>query len=88
MADATVDCWGRSISYLGDRFYTVQSGRPPTATAYGVTDAVGLFGGEIFTCARLRDGGAKCWGVNGSGELGAPVYLSWVVRPVTVSGLS
>src|SRR5262249_2915630 len=29
-----------------------------------------LAGGNFFTCALLDDGTAKCWGANGSGQLG------------------
>jgi Regulator of chromosome condensation (RCC1) repeat len=41
-------------------------------TCAGTPCAVQLVAGESHFCARMSDGTVRCWGKNGSGELGAP----------------
>ena len=43
---------------------TVMDGTSPLADVAQVTV------GSLFACARLRDGTARCWGTNASGQLG------------------
>jgi len=43
--------------------------------------------GATFTCARGRESGAFCWGLNNSGQLGDGTTTSHSV-PVPVKGLS
>jgi alpha-tubulin suppressor-like RCC1 family protein len=45
-------------------------------------------GGLDFTCARLADATAKCWGFNQFGQLGAGNSGNSSNKPVAVSGLS
>src|SRR6185369_16808419 len=57
----------------------------------GVTGAVGVAAGYGHTCALLRTGQVKCWGLGGAGQLGNPSAFgpapSIVLEPVTVTGL-
>jgi alpha-tubulin suppressor-like RCC1 family protein len=76
--DGSVKCWGLNDSgqlglgdtqargdgpgEMGASLLAVDLG--PGRTALQVT------AGGVFTCARLDDGGVKCWGGNGAGQLG------------------
>jgi len=80
--DATVKCWGSNeygqlglgdtdgrgdgAGEMGDNLTAVDLGAGRTAVA--------IAAGQEHTCALLDDATVKCWGVNGSGQLGsAPV---------------
>lgn len=82
-----VRCWGENgHGELGDG--SLAKSYTPTKVV-GITDAVSIAVGYIFSCAALASGGVKCWGWNASGSLGlgntnAGSYTS----PVTVLGLS
>jgi len=89
IADGTVDCWGgdNTLGQLGDgttaeRFLPVKVG--------GVADAVQVSAGGDHACARIADGTLRCWGWNGSGELGnGTVATAFTATPaVTVLGIS
>lgn len=76
--DGTVKCWGYNADgelglgdaqprgylpgQMGDALAPVDLGAGRTATA--------LAAGSGHTCALLDDGSVKCWGANGSGQLG------------------
>ena len=76
--DGSVKCWGAgtsgvlgqgdgtnrgaSLADLGDALLPVPLGTGRTATAVAV--------GSTFACAVLDDGSVRCWGENGSGQLG------------------
>jgi alpha-tubulin suppressor-like RCC1 family protein len=74
LTDGTARCWGyNSNGQLGDGTTTNRSlpvvvkngaGTAPLANVTQITAAV------IFTCARISDGTARCWGSNGNGVLG------------------
>lgn len=69
-AGGAVACWG--YNYLGQ--LGVGSTRPTSTNrplaVRGLTDAVQLAAGRYHTCARRRNGGVACWGLNRKGEIG------------------
>ncbi len=81
--DGTMRCWGyNSQGQLGSGDTVLVKS---TAVAVnGVSNAVGVAAGYYHTCALLRTGAVKCWGLGGA--LGDGTNTSSLV-PVTVSGL-
>lgn len=68
-------CWGRNDDgELGDGTSTARDHPAAVAGLSGVSQlsAGGALAGAErgHTCARLTDGGARCWGANGAGQLG------------------
>jgi cysteine-rich repeat protein len=70
--DGTVRCWGDN--HQGEAGYghtDFITGVPSTLDAVALgADAVALAAGWHHVCAVLEDGTVRCWGVNGSGQLG------------------
>jgi Tol biopolymer transport system component/alpha-tubulin suppressor-like RCC1 family protein len=79
-------CWGRnSEGELGDGTTT---SRPTADDVTGLTNGVAaIVAGTRHTCAITDLGGAKCWGQNGSGQLGDR-STTQRSEPVDVWGLS
>jgi alpha-tubulin suppressor-like RCC1 family protein len=81
-----LQCWGRNgygelgIGRKGDRSSPVDV-KGLSQNAKSVT------AGENSTCAILSDGGVKCWGNNGDGQLGNGTREDSPI-PVDVAGLS
>ncbi len=67
--DGTVRCWGENRGQLGLGFVP-STPRPNPTEVPGLAGVVGLALGSQFTCARLVDGSAQCWGRNESDTLG------------------
>jgi serine/threonine-protein kinase len=66
-----ISCWGRNeFGAVGDDTMGPSTVRLNAADALGIDDAVGLALGGAHSCARLRNGGVLCWGVNNYGQLG------------------
>ena len=86
LSDGTVKCWGwNGYGQLGDGTGSYQSNVPVLVT--GISNAISIAAGNGHTCAVLSDGTVKCWGWNGSGQLGDGTSNSSNV-PVLVTGIS
>jgi alpha-tubulin suppressor-like RCC1 family protein len=91
LANGTAKCWGANGNgQLGDAGASGSLSRVPVLVS-GLTNAVAIAAGGALgsshTCALLANGTARCWGANGSGQLGdagVSGFLSPV--PVLVSG--
>ena len=74
--DGTAQCWGHNIAgQLGlGNTSTIGDDEPATAGAVVLgTTVSSLVSGDTETCAAfVSDGGWRCWGNNGNGELGYP----------------
>jgi alpha-tubulin suppressor-like RCC1 family protein len=74
MSDDTLKCWGENGSgQLGDG--TTTDRHLPTTVPFYTTATPGrtaklLTAGDAHTCATDADGGMRCWGENGDGQLG------------------
>lgn len=79
-------CWGYNGSgQIGDGSKTNRL--RPKAIFDPATDIVAMAGGMEHACAVGSDGGVKCWGENGSGELGDGSTTDRLT-PVDVPGVS
>ncbi len=89
LSDGTVKCWGNGDSgELGNNsFYS--SALP--VDVVGITAATKIDAGGVtttgYTCAVLADGSVKCWGSNGSGQLGNGIG-SYYSTPQSVVGIA
>jgi alpha-tubulin suppressor-like RCC1 family protein len=64
-----VVCWGYGHYGEMGNGTTTNRNTDPVAVS-GITTATQVSAGEYRVCARLADGSARCWGYNGSGQLG------------------
>ena len=85
LTDQTVQCWGdNSLDQLGVNGTTSKSNTPVAIS--GISGATAITAGYAHTCALLADQTVKCWGYNGSGQLGNGTTVS-SKTPVSVSGI-
>lgn len=75
MTDTSIRCWGdNSYGQLGDNMELRREQRAvQLAPGVALTNALMVSTGTIHTCTALNDGGAFCWGFNGSAALGVGV---------------
>lgn len=65
----TVRCWGKNdVGQLGNGTAGDSSSRPQSVA--GIETAVEVELGSATSCARLENGGVRCWGYNARGALG------------------
>ena len=85
LTDQTVQCWGDNTSgQLGVNGPTPKSTTPVAIS--GISGATAIAAGYGHACALLTDKTVKCWGYNGSGQLGNGTTVS-STTPVAVSGI-
>ncbi|MBI2060983.1 MAG: hypothetical protein HYT87_14550 [Nitrospirae bacterium] len=86
VSEGTVRCWGGgNVGQLGDGGTTVAAGSPVVPSS--LTGVVALATGTTHSCAVTSDGGVKCWGNNGTGQVGDGTTTTRLT-PVAVTGLS
>lgn len=78
-------CWGaNSFGQLGDEGDSDRSS--PTEVAGLASGVASISAGYRHSCALLKDGGVRCWGYNGFGQLGHGSFDDSAVA-VVVNGL-
>ncbi len=93
ISGGTVKCWGyNGYGQLGDGS-TVDHFMPSEVSGLSEVSALAVGGNygvdtANYTCALLRGGALKCWGYNGSGQLGDGSYTSQsspvsIIEPVS-----
>jgi alpha-tubulin suppressor-like RCC1 family protein len=84
LAIGTVRCWGANIAgELGIGSVGGNQVNPAVAVS-GFSTAVAITAGGSTTCALLANGTVRCWGANGSGQLGIGASGANQATPVTV----
>ncbi len=80
-------CWGSNeFGQLGDGSVTSRLA-PVDVSGWTLVRSTAVAAGLSHTCALTSAGGVKCWGNNGSGQLGDGTMTSRLT-PADVSGLS
>ena len=83
-----VKCWGSDAdAQLGDNAALANKATPVDVS--GLTSGVArVSAGGRHTCALTISGGLKCWGTDGSGQLGNDASFTNQPTPVDVQGLT
>jgi len=92
LTNGTVRCWGYNkhdllfTDHLDDPAEPGSFVTAPTPVP-GLEDAVEVDGGDAHSCARTSSDGVKCWGWNGTGQLGSGDFTnSDTPVPVALNG--
>jgi alpha-tubulin suppressor-like RCC1 family protein len=87
LTSGQVVCWGdNEQGQLGDEFATLTPSASPVAVS-GISTATALAAGRYNTCILESLGRARCWGNNGSGQVGSNAQLSSAI-PKRVAAIS
>jgi hypothetical protein len=82
-----VMCWGGGgFGQLGNSSFTAKQTTPVAVSGLS-SDVIQIAAGADHTCAVTTGGGVKCWGLNGSGQLGNSNTIN-SSTPVDVTGLT
>jgi alpha-tubulin suppressor-like RCC1 family protein len=85
--DGQVQCWGRGTEGQLGTGLTSNSNVPVTVTGLAGSTAIAIGAGFQHSCALLESGGVRCWGANGTGQLGDGT-MTPSPAPVAVSGIT
>lgn len=66
----TVSCWGDNASLQLGLGVAGTTDRSTPSPVVNLTNVTGLAVGGAHACAVIGDGGLRCWGENGSGQIG------------------
>ena len=88
-SDTTAVCWGYNADgEIGDGTNTSPRPTPvPVLVSAGgpsLTNIAQLMGGDFYTCARMLDGTAQCWGAGSNGALGRGASIDMQLSPAPV----
>jgi alpha-tubulin suppressor-like RCC1 family protein len=84
ISDGTVTCWGSNgLGQIGNGQACTPTCPPTVVPNLSNVTAIAALGD--YTCAVVQGGGVRCWGANGSGQLGNGTQTDSNV-PVTVIG--
>ncbi len=88
-SDHTVSCWGSNTAGQLGNTINLGTATPNTTPrkVRGLVEVVAISTGDYHTCALIADGTVKCWGNNGSGQLGNTDLVAANPTPTTVAGL-
>ncbi len=76
-----VKCWGENeFGQVGDG--TTVDRTAPVAVAGLSSGVAAISAGVLHTCALMRDGGVKCWGASGVGQLGDGSKITTTTGPL------
>jgi alpha-tubulin suppressor-like RCC1 family protein len=83
LTTGSIGCWGAGGSgQLGHGSAPATQTTPVNVT--GITNALQVTAGDLYTCAVLTSGSAMCWGGGASGQLGTSYTLVSVSVPIAV----
>ena len=89
VAGGTVKCWGLDNSgQLGNGGSTSDfSKQTKPVSVIGLSGVAAVANGDNHSCALLKNGTVKCWGLNDAGQLGDGSRTS-ASKPVSVKGVN
>ena len=87
-----VKCWGNGDEGpLGDEDSSIHNALVPGEYVIGLGADSGVIAvsaaGGLYTCALLSNGGVKCWGYGGTGELGDGTGTSSLIPVDVIAGM-